>query len=156
MISKAEELNKDIQNCEFILNNKDNLEIFPDNFFNLIYTKLVLQHLPTRALIKKYISEFIRILKNRGLLVFQIPSHIPFKYRLLINSKLKLYFILKKLKINKRFIYEGLGLYPLKMNCLSKKDVIELIKNQNAKILLAENDEAAGKLIESTTYYIIK
>ena len=72
MINKARERNQTVSNCKFVVNNKENINIFPDNYFDMIYTAYALQHNPSRSLIKSYISEFIHILKKTGILIFQL------------------------------------------------------------------------------------
>jgi ubiquinone/menaquinone biosynthesis C-methylase UbiE len=79
MIRKARELNGDIANCQFVLNASAQLEQFQGNQFDLIYTNIVLQHVPTKAAILRYVGEFVRILKPKGLLVMQIPSAMPLR-----------------------------------------------------------------------------
>lgn len=48
MISKAKELNTDFPQCEFIKNDEADLKIFPDQYFDLIYSNIVLQHISKR------------------------------------------------------------------------------------------------------------
>jgi len=57
MIAKAKELNQAFPNCQFTVNFADHLRVFPDSQFDLIYTAIVLQHLPTRVMIKSYIAD---------------------------------------------------------------------------------------------------
>ncbi len=77
MIAAARKLNATYPNCEFVLNDNPDLGMFPDGHFDLIYSVLVLQHLPTRAAIGAHLADFARVLAPGGLLVCQIPSHIP-------------------------------------------------------------------------------
>jgi len=67
-----------------------------------------------------------------------------------------LYKILKKLGINKRFLYNKIKNIPLTMNSIPEKEVTEFLKNLNAKILKVEKDRSAGTLIKSRIYYITK
>jgi SAM-dependent methyltransferase len=50
------------------------LTLLGDRLFDLIYTDLVLQHLPPDISVR-YIAEFLRVLSPEGVLVFQLPSH---------------------------------------------------------------------------------
>ena len=154
MIEEAKSLNNNIKNCRFILNTKPNLEIFQNNTFDLIYTSLTLQHIPDKKLINSYITEFIRILKNKGLLVFQLPSQLNQKSKFHIHCKI--YKILKKIGIKKQFIYKKLHLYPMRMNSIPKKEIIELLLKQKTKILKIEKDLKAGPSNKSRTYYVTK
>jgi trans-aconitate methyltransferase len=88
MIAAARDLNRSVPNCVFIVNTTDHLGVFEDDRFDLVYTKAVLQHLPDAQVIRAYIAEFVRVLKPGGLLVFQLPSFIPLRYRLELRRKL--------------------------------------------------------------------
>src|SRR5262249_875402 len=55
------------------VNTKPDLSRFADNTFDFVYTNMVLQHNPP-AMARKFIQEFLRILKPGGLLEFQLPS----------------------------------------------------------------------------------
>lgn len=159
MINKAKILNKHLQNCEFIINEQENLN-FSDNYFDLIYTTLVLQHIPNKNLIKKYISEFARVLKKNGLLVFQLPSQLPVHIPLVLrifNKRTIFYEKLKKFRINKRFLYDKLKLFPsMTMNSIPEEEILEFLGNLKIKILKVQEDICAGPLIKSRTYYITK
>jgi ubiquinone/menaquinone biosynthesis C-methylase UbiE len=59
------------QNCEFVVNERSDLSVFPDASFDFIYSSIVLQHIPNPFAIS-YITEFCRLLAPNGLLVFQV------------------------------------------------------------------------------------
>jgi ubiquinone/menaquinone biosynthesis C-methylase UbiE len=59
------------QNCEFVLNERSDLSVFPDKSFDFIYSSIVLQHIPHPFAIG-YIAEFCRLLAPNGLLAFQV------------------------------------------------------------------------------------
>jgi glycosyltransferase involved in cell wall biosynthesis/ubiquinone/menaquinone biosynthesis C-methylase UbiE len=73
MIAKAHELNKYGDRCVYHLNDRPDLRLFDANTFDLVYSWLVLQHMP-RQLALGYISEFARVTKPGGVMVFQIPD----------------------------------------------------------------------------------
>ncbi len=81
MIDLAKRLNTCADSCQFIMNEKDNLDLLESDSFDLIYASIVLQHIPPEIMIT-YLSEFLRILKINGILVFQLPSHRREEYRL--------------------------------------------------------------------------
>jgi len=78
MIKLAKNYNRYGDKCKYYLNEKDNLELFSDNYFDFIITLLTLQHMEPRYF-KKYIKEFLRILAPNGLLIFQLPSEMPWQ-----------------------------------------------------------------------------
>lgn len=59
--------------CEFVLTDAADLSQFPDGSFDLVYSALVLQHLP-RAAIARYLAEFVRVLSPDGVAVVQVPT----------------------------------------------------------------------------------
>lgn len=152
MIAKAEELNQSVPNCKFILNTAPNLTIFPNNSFDMIYTGVVLQHIRSKSVIKSYISEFIRVLRERGLLVFQLPSYLPLRNR--IQPRRRLFALLAALGLNKDFLYNKLGLYPIRMNFIPENKMITFLDSYRTKVLKVEEDLRAGDLNQSRTYYV--
>lgn len=59
--------------CEYFLNTSEDLRMFPDAAFDLVYSNIVLQHMEPRYS-TLYIREFVRVLQPQGLLVFQVPN----------------------------------------------------------------------------------
>lgn len=124
MLKLARQFNQGCKNCKFLLNEKNNLSLFKDNFFDFIYSNLVLQHILPRDS-KQYISEFIRILKPSGYLYFQLPGHIPLIHR--IQPSRHLYKILKKLGFSPKFLWRWLKLTPIRMAYVPTSTVLKLI-----------------------------
>jgi len=73
MIAWAEHFNGEGERCRYMVNVAEDLAVFADATFGLVYSKLTLQHLPP-ALAKKLIVEFVRVLHPRGVAVFQLPG----------------------------------------------------------------------------------
>lgn len=62
MISLAKSHNKHGERCQYYVNREDDLRIFPDKSFDLILSKITLQHIePVYG--KNYIKEFVRVAK---------------------------------------------------------------------------------------------
>ncbi len=70
MIEQARHINRFAERCQYYLNERTDLSLFPDNHFDFIYTNITLQHMEPRYS-KGYLYEFLRILKPGGLLIFQ-------------------------------------------------------------------------------------
>jgi glycosyltransferase involved in cell wall biosynthesis/SAM-dependent methyltransferase len=73
MIAKAHALNKYGNRCIYHLNEKPDLQRFNANTFDFVSSWLVLQHMP-KQLALGYISEFARVTKPGGVIVFQVPD----------------------------------------------------------------------------------
>lgn len=88
------------KNVKFIVVDGQNLKIFPDKKFNLVFSLLVFQHLP-RAIFFNYLVDSYRVLKKGGKLFFQIllqhgsiknqepPNNHPWAVRLYTLAELK-------------------------------------------------------------------
>jgi ubiquinone/menaquinone biosynthesis C-methylase UbiE len=59
--------------CSYVVNSSDDLRIFADGRFDLVYSNLVLQHMP-RATMRRYFGEFLRIAARDGLVVFELST----------------------------------------------------------------------------------
>jgi SAM-dependent methyltransferase len=75
MIESANKYNRYGNKCNYYVNDSDNLSLFEDNYFDFIYSKIVLQHIKPEYS-RNYIKEFLRVLAPGGLLVFQAPSEL--------------------------------------------------------------------------------
>jgi SAM-dependent methyltransferase len=73
MIELARRYNAHGGRCEYVLNASSDLQMFPGGAFDLVYSKIVLQHMEPRYS-TSYIGEFVRVLRPGGLVVFQIPE----------------------------------------------------------------------------------
>ena len=73
MIELARGFNRHPDRCDYHTLGADDLHLFPDQHFDFIYTTMTLQHLKPRTM-KRYLQEFLRVLRPDGLLIFQVPS----------------------------------------------------------------------------------
>lgn len=132
MIETAQQLNHDLANCQFRVNTADNLRIFPDDSFDMIYTDLVLQHIPQRETITSYIKEFVRILKPGGVAVFQLPSHISFRRQ--VQPRRRAYAMLRALGFPHTLLYNTFGLNPIKMTFIPECDVKVIVSSAGGQV----------------------
>lgn len=138
MIQKARSLTP---RCHFHVNNSDDLLLFPDAMFDLVYSNRVLQHLPSSAMIGRYLGEFFRITAPGGLVVFQVPFRKS--VRNLWNVKWSAYRLLKILGVRSEIIFTRLDLHPMRMTAFSRKQVVEKIKESNGELLKQRPDTSA-------------
>jgi len=73
MLALARQDNPVADRCEFVLNDRPDLALLPDGRFDLVYSSVVLQHLPA-ALIGTYLAELARVLRPGGVLIVQLPT----------------------------------------------------------------------------------
>lgn len=72
MLELARELDS-TGRCEFVLNESPDLRRFADASFDLVYSELVLQHLPART-VETYLAEFMRVLRPGGVAALQCTT----------------------------------------------------------------------------------
>jgi SAM-dependent methyltransferase len=137
MIAQASEWNRDCTRCRFILNTTGNLQAFESASVDLIYSRFVLQHLPSRALVEAYVRDFIRILKPGGLLVFQLPRRIGLLHRL--QPRRRLYALLRSIGVSERVLLGPLELTPMAMRAMPEMEVTRLVQTLGGRLVRAEH-----------------
>lgn len=164
MIERAGQFNRFGEKCRYILNFKEDLRIFNDNFFDFIYTYIVLQHMPPDLMLG-YLREFIRILKPGGILMFQVPiqrlerdlkksylKSLPIYHPHRVLNKLKgisighgvtdRYYKLRKLGIPETWLYKIFGFRPdIQMHPLDEEVISKLMMDLGAEIVHIEKRE---------------
>jgi len=154
MLAAARELNTRYPSCKFLESDSEDLGILPDEHFDLIYSDLVLQHIPTRVLIQLVISEFVRVLRPNGLAVFQLLSFLPLKYRL--QPTRRIYELLRTVGVPPDTLYKRFGLTPIRNNSLSEQQVLAQIQKRGARLLTVQRRIIPETLIRSSTYFLTK
>jgi SAM-dependent methyltransferase len=154
MVEGGRELNSDRPACTFEVNPQPDLRGREDGSFDLIFTRIVLQHQPSRAAIEAYLAEFLRTLKDDGLLVFQLPSAIPLSIRM--QPRRRLYLLMRRLGFRSKFLYWRLGLHPMRMRHVPKADVIAFLEAHGAKVLSVDTTTDPSYGFEDSVYYVTK
>jgi len=124
--------------CMFLLNQNDNLRLYRDDFFDFIYSNIVLQHQPTQEVAKAYIREFVRVVKPGGLVVFQIPYKLTVRNAL--QPRRRLYALLRFCGFSAAFLYNKLHLDPMRTICLASDDVRETVSDAGGRLLRSYED----------------
>jgi ubiquinone/menaquinone biosynthesis C-methylase UbiE len=73
MLDVARRIDRTGARCTFVHNDSPDLGRFPDDHVDLVYSVLVLQHLP-RPVIDTYLAELLRVLRPDGTAVIQVPT----------------------------------------------------------------------------------
>jgi 2-polyprenyl-3-methyl-5-hydroxy-6-metoxy-1,4-benzoquinol methylase len=73
MIDQARRVNRHGVRVNYHVHTSSDLSLFADQTFDFVLSLLVLQHMEPRYA-KRYIAEFIRVLKRGGVAVFQVPT----------------------------------------------------------------------------------
>ena len=155
MVDNATRFNAHVANVEFRVNARPDLSLFDDGSFDMVNTRIVLQHLPSRAVVEGYVLEFLRILRDDGLLVFQLPSHLPLPVRL--QPRRRAYLALRRLGLRPKFLYWRLGLHPNRMLAIPKDEVVAFLERNGAKVLdVLTRTEPDVHDFEESVYFVTK
>lgn len=153
LIEQARSLNCDLANCEFHISGQQPLGGFADASISLLCSFLVLQHQTRKESIRSYLTEFARVLAADGVAVFQLPSFIPPLHR--IQPRPRIYARLRSVGLPARFLYTRLGLNPIRMTSMPRREVAETLRSAGTEIVEAL-EEPLGAGYRSITYYVTR
>jgi len=116
MIDIATKLNKNPDKVTFFHNPKANLSDFAGGSYDLVYSEIVLQHIPTsyQAI---YIAEFLRLLSDHGIAYFQTVRTVGWR-RLVPNWAAEL---VRRLKWKGRAFIPMYGIPPFQIERICKE-----------------------------------
>lgn len=127
MVAKANELNNNPDKISFKVNSQTKTD-FKANSFSFIYTTIVLQHIPYPQQVE-YISEFCRLLKSGGVLVFQIPTKDI--RNLSVLQKIK-----STVKVRERLSKIGVGNYHhMQMNPVDENEIKSVLTASGCEVI---------------------
>jgi SAM-dependent methyltransferase len=149
MIETGRKLNAEIANLTLLVNDTDDLRAHDEASFDMVNAWIVLQHMPSRALIERYLREFLRVLRPGGLLHFGVPERIPLSVRLF--SRRNPYVVLRALRVPQSFLYRRLGLHAMHMTSLPRADVERIVSSGGGTILAVDMHP-----LEGPTYFVTR
>ena len=153
MVSQAQNFNREVSNCDFVVNHSHTLP-FPDESFDFVSSFIVLQHMSDEAEILGWIVEFVRVLRLGGTVVFQLPDKPSLRRR--IQGRRRLWSLLQFLGLGEGFLYQKLGLTPIRMSGVSPDRVQRVMAEAGAAAIGVEVDQKAGPPFRSYTYFGLK
>jgi SAM-dependent methyltransferase len=131
MIRLAEELHHGNPHCKFALNDTDHLSRFPAAYFGFIYTSITLPHIPKKHVVN-YLKEFARVLRPRGIVVFQVidsdkSGAVWQTVKSLIGFCLKWQRFLGRNSVTDSFYMD--------MHCIAEREVREMVSSTALRIV---------------------
>ena len=124
----------------FTQNARADLRLFPDRSFDLVYSRITLQHIAPRYT-RRYLREFIRVLGAGGVMSVQIPDRVPAG-----DPPDRLRFSLWPptlwMRIRRHVRYHHPGWFPgtpkMQMYAIPKDEVLALLAGLGAEVLAVE------------------
>jgi trans-aconitate methyltransferase len=164
MVSRARALNGDRPNCQFVRNRSVRLRRFSDSAFDVVYSRLVLQHVPPR-LLRRYIPELVRVTAVGGVLMFQLPDVIaadaeeafcdaPVRGNRLKRSLPRA--LVRAYRVAKYRILVDESEPRMLMFGMARDTVVALVRGAGGRILTIEPDEALGQEGPGFAYWVTK
>lgn len=153
MVELARQFNSDRQHCEFVASASATMP-FADATFDFVFSVLVLQHLPKKSMILGYISEFVRVAKEGGVIVFQLTNEVPFRQR--IQGRRRLWSVLTLLGFPPSRLFRMFGLTPIRMNGISRGVVERFIEGQGARVKAVERYDPSEGRYHSYYHFVVK
>ena len=146
MIQLAREYNRAGDRCRYVVNTEDDLRQFDGDGFDFVHSRIVLQHLPPRHA-RKFIREFVRILRPGGLALFQVPSTSRARFALgaLLNQA---YMLIRRRLFRVSSTMEMYG--------VRQELVLEDVRRSGGKVLEVRSDDSAGPEWDSFFYAVTK
>lgn len=138
MIKRARQLTPQ---CNFHLNESEDLSQFPDKAFDLVYSNRVLQHMPNSEIIGNYVREFFRVAAPGGLVVFQVPYRKS--YRNILNLKRSAYHLLKAIGLGPEVIFTRFKLHPIRMTAIPQERALAIIRESGGELVKQRADSSA-------------
>jgi len=153
MINLARRYNSDRPSCKFIASTA---AVFPfeDKVFDFVFSVLVLQHLPRKNTILRCVAELIRVAKEGGVIVFQLPNEVPFRRR--IQGRRRLWSLLSFMGVPETWMFRRLGLSPIKMNGIAMDEVERFVRAHGAQVQAAERYDRSEGRYHSYYYFVVK
>jgi SAM-dependent methyltransferase len=150
MLMRGRELNADVPGLEFRLNAAADLRSLGDRRFDLVYSRIVLQHVASREIARGYVEEFLRLLAPGGVAVFQIPVHIPRRFRLMPIRRL--YVAGRALRLPASLLYNRLHLHPIRMQWVPEPEIREWLTRARGRLLDIERATSPTGIRHATFY----
>ena len=163
MIALAAQHNRVPDRCLFEVNRASHLRRFPSGSFDLVYSRLVLQHMPPR-LARAYLPELVRVLKSGGALVFQLPGTDVDAQRQFVNAPVEGNALKRALPrgivrawraVKYEYIVRG-DASRMDMYGMEKEDVIAVIESAGGRFLDIHDDRGHGTDASGFEYCVTK
>lgn len=149
MIEQANQFNRNPEAVSYHLNERDDLAIFDDGSFDLVFSLIVLQHIENQYK-TKYLREFVRVLAPGGIGLFTMPSHATMTPRGLVfglipNPMLNFY-------RKKRYGYTGV----MELHGMRREEVEAVLRSTGVEVVDVSPEPLLGSAWKSYRYTVRK
>jgi len=159
MVERARALNQSQTRCTFALNREPNLRLFDTARFDVVYSRLVLQHIESQV-VRRYIPEFVRVLGPGGVLMFQLPEPVnaeqAFCEAPVTGNAFKRWLPASMIRPWRRFKYRLIVDLSARMEMfgVSRDEVLSLVAGAGGRILEVQPDQSHGQDVPGYAYWV--
>jgi SAM-dependent methyltransferase len=151
MIRQARELNREFRNVHFLVNRTSDLHELESGSFDLVYSRIVLQHFRQPDDVLDFVGEFLRLVRPDGLVVFQLPGPIPLRHR--VQLRRRLWALLRHVGLSAERLHDW-NLSPIRVIGLPEERVLGYVAEQGGTVQLARPDDASTDFAAGFEYYV--
>jgi SAM-dependent methyltransferase len=151
MLDLAAEYNRQAGRCKYLLNAAPDLSVLESDRFSFVYSNYVLQHMrPEYAL--RYVTEFVRVLRPGGTLVFQLPASTVG-----LKERVKAVLPAKARKAYRRVATGGADAAPvMETYSVPRATVEDVLRASGAEILHVRSNPNHDRRWNSLLYYVTR
>jgi 2-polyprenyl-3-methyl-5-hydroxy-6-metoxy-1,4-benzoquinol methylase len=142
MVEHARRITAGCENVTYLVNTSPALDRLPSGSFDLVYTNLVLQHVPTPRLVEGYVRELVRVTAPGGIALLQAPDAISLAYRL--QPLRRTYGLLRKVGVPAHVLILRTPLQPMRLTALRRERFEAAVEAAGGQVLGVEPDGAQG------------
>ena len=148
MLELARQYNRFGEKCRYVLNDADDLGLFPDDHFDFVFSLITLQHMAPQYA-KSYMSEFLRVLAPGGVVVFQLPAAMTWQYR--VRQQIRGAIPSGVLRRYRRARYSDVSMEApggaMQMHTTGKQEVVRWLESYGGRVIDLRRDQHAGNYI---------
>jgi SAM-dependent methyltransferase len=137
MLELARKLDRTDGRCAFVQNTRDDLSMFETESFDLVYSSLVLQHLPP-ASARSFLDELMRLVRPGGALVVQVATAPT----LSVKGQLFRFAPRFLLRFGQRHVLRYPA--PMRMHGIDRSEVAEIVTRYDGTVLDRVEDRTYG------------
>ena len=127
---------------DFRLDETGDQSLLDGERFDLVYSGLVLQHLPTSADALACLGRLCAAVAPGGVLIAQMPTRMPARTRAQLGQRV--YKSLRRLGVPARTLYRRAGLHPMRMTAIRRDQVEACLAAAGLELLRADERRRGG------------
>lgn len=149
MLETARGLDRSGGRCEFVHNDSPGLGRFEDGSFDLVYSELVLQHLPADV-IEGYLAEFMRVLNPGGVAVLQCTTRPLWTFK----GAMWRFAPYRLVALGQRFVLRYPA--PMRMTALAPTRLATVVTSHGGEVVASLTEDVPATHWQSTRYVVHK